>query len=723
MPGLTFVHPMMLWGLLAGAIPIIIHLLNRRRYRPQPWAAMRFLREAIRINARRIQIEDLILMALRILVFLLVAFAFTLPILGSRALFLGRQPHVCAVILLDDSYSMNYVEGDTSRFERARTAARELIGRLKRGDSVSVILMSDRPRRLFREPTFDLDLARNLISRLECSYAASGAEKALALAREDLARARQPAHAVYLISDFQKGMLAGTACEQHLAALKKERADLVAIPVGEGYDSNLAVVGLEADAGVVAANIPTMVHTRVHNFGQTAQQDYPVELFLDGKRRDRRWVSVPPGGEVDVTFLAEFHEVGQHAIEVHLPADSLPTDNARYRAIEVRPKVPILLVSGETAARGTVGATEYVGMALAPGWLLNETDEDHLLPTRLSSSAFRGADLSQYPTVFLINVPTLEAEEIAALERYVQEGGGLMIVPGERLDARFHNENLYRNGQGLLPARIASPGWHNEEGECFLSPEGYDHPVLSLFADRSHGDLSQIRFKRTLLLEPPATTVSVVCKFSTGRPAIVERLFGKGRVMLLASGIGRDWGDFIWKPTFLIFTRRATDYLMRRESEGLNLSVYESVARFQRGGSAALPVTVADPAGETGFAEMESAVGGARIQYAAVNRPGTYRLIAEQQVVGQFVANVDPRESDLGVPPMGLVGTPLRQLSAGNLASATEPGSMSSELWMTCLKAAVILMILEALFILWIEAREKRRGVREAGKRKAEGQI
>jgi len=709
MPGLAFVHPLMLWGLLTGLIPIIIHLLNRRRYRPFPWAAMRFLREAIRINARRIQIEDLILLLLRILVFLLAAFAFALPILGSRVLFLGRQPHVCAVILLDDSYSMNYVEGDASRFERARTVARELIGRLKRGDSVSVILMSDRPRRLFREPTFDLDLARDLIGRLECSYAASGAEKALALAREDLAHARQPAHMVYLVSDFQKGVLAGTACEKHLAALKEEKADLVAIPVAEGYDSNLAVAALETDAGVVAVGVPTMVHARVHNYGQIAQQDYPVELFLDGKRRDRRWVSVPPSGDVDVTFLADLREVGQHAIEVRLPADSLPTDNARFQCVEVRQKVPILLVSGEAAARGNVGATEYIGTALAPGWLVGESDEDHLSPARVSPAMLRATDLAQYPTLFLIDVPALEAEQIAALERYVQDGGGLMIVPGERLDARIYNENFYRNGQGLLPAKIVAPAFRNEEGECFLSPEGFDHPVLSLFADRSHGDLTQIRFKRTLLVEPPPTTSSVICKFSTGRPAIVERSFGKGRVMLLASGIGRDWGDFIWKPTFLIFTRRAADYLMRREGEGLNLGVYEMATRFQRGGSAAVPLTVTDPAGETGLAEVESAVGGTRIQYSAVNRPGLYRLITEQQVVGQFVANVDPRESDIGLPPMGLIGAPLRQIAATNLTSVSEPASVGSEIWMTCLKAALILMIVEALFALWIETREKKR--------------
>lgn len=702
----------MLWGLLAGTIPIIIHLLNRRRYRPVPWAAMHFLLEAIRVNARRIQIEDLILLVLRILVLVLVALAFALPILRGSALLLGRQPHVCLVLLLDDSYSMNYVEGETSRFDRAREAARDVIGALRRGDSVSVILMSDRPRRLFREPTFDLDLARDLIGRLECSYAGSGADKALALAREDVSRARQPVRRICMISDFQKGLLRGPAVQVHLAALE-EQAELIAIPVGGGYESNLALVDLRTDAGVVAVGVPTMVHARIRNFGQAAQKDYPVELYIDEQRRERRWVDIPPGGEVDVTFLADFREIGQHAIEVRLPADSLPTDNARHHVVDVRDKVPVLLISGDAVARGSIDATGYMGTALAPGWLLGETDEDRLSPVRVTPGQMRSSDLMQYPTVFLVNVPTLEPQQLVGLERYVRTGGGLMIVPGDRIDVRFYNDNLYRDGQGVLPARVVLPGFRSEPGDCFLSPEGFDHPVLSLFADRSHGDLTQTQFKRTLLLEAP-TTSSVICKFSTGRPAIVERRYGKGRVMILAGGLGPEWGNFVWKSTFLVLARRATEYLMRRESEGLNLAVYEALTRFQRGGSAAQEMTVVAPNGEAGLAEVESGLGGVRIQYEAVRQPGVYRLSTEGQVVGRFAANTDPRESDLGLPPMGLAGTPFVRVEARDIRSATGSGGLGgSELWTTCLKAAIVLMLVEVLFLLYIEFREKRSGIHE----------
>jgi len=698
----------MLWGLLAGAIPVIIHLLNRRRYRPVPWAAMRFLRQAIKVNARRIRIEDLILMALRILVFLLVPLAFALPILRNKAFFLAGRSHVCAVLLLDDSYSMNYIEGGKSRFALARDVARDIVGRLQRGDSVSVITMSERPRRLFREPTFDLPLARDQIGRLECSFAPSGAEGALALAREDVARARQSVRVVYLISDFQKGLLSGTAVENHLAALKKQ-ADVVAVPIGEGYAGNLAATGLNTAAGIVAAGVPSIIHCRIRNFGRTAQRDYPVELYVDGRRTDRRWVTVPAGGEVDVTFLAEFRETGQHSVAVKIPTDSLPSDNARYLVVDVRPKVPVLLVSGETPAKGSVGATEYIGTALAPGWLLGETDEDRIAPTRIPPSRLTASVLAPYPMVFLIDVPVLDPTQVAVLERYVRNGGGLMIVPGERADIRFYNEHLYRSGRGLLPARIIPPGFRKEPGECFLSPENYDHPVLSVFAGQTRDELARTRFLRTLLLDAP-TTSTIVCNFSTGRPAIVEKRLGKGRVMLFGSGLGRDWGDFVWKPSFLIFIRRAGEYLMRRSSEGLNLAVYETAGRFLRGGSAASVLKVAAPDGRLTPAEVDSAVGGVKVRYESVDRPGIYSFVSEGKVIGRFAANVDPRESDIGFPPMGLAAAPVRVVSPTDLAETARAGGEGSELWMICLKAALFLMILEVLFLLLFESREKKPG-------------
>ena len=73
---MPFINPWVFWtGLGAVSIPILIHLLNRRRFRVKDWAAMKFLLESIRKNRRRLRIEELILLALRCLAIVLLALA------------------------------------------------------------------------------------------------------------------------------------------------------------------------------------------------------------------------------------------------------------------------------------------------------------------------------------------------------------------------------------------------------------------------------------------------------------------------------------------------------------------------------------------------------------------------------------------------------------------------------------------------------------------------
>jgi hypothetical protein len=105
------------WG-LAAALPILIHLWSRRKFREESWAAMEFLLAAMRKNARRIQLEQWLLLAVRTAILVLLALALADPqlsLLSGWTGSVGGQSHV--VLVLDGSYSMDY-----RRDEKASTA-------------------------------------------------------------------------------------------------------------------------------------------------------------------------------------------------------------------------------------------------------------------------------------------------------------------------------------------------------------------------------------------------------------------------------------------------------------------------------------------------------------------------------------------------------------------------------------------------------------------------
>src|SRR4051794_866127 len=140
---LQFGSPAMLaWG-LAAALPIVIHLWSRRRHREQPWAAMQFLLAAVRASARRIQVEQWILLAIRVSILGLFALAVAEPRwMGISALAGGAAETTAHVVLvIDGSYSMDYRGGEKSRFELAKERARQLVAGGRQGDGYSLVLM------------------------------------------------------------------------------------------------------------------------------------------------------------------------------------------------------------------------------------------------------------------------------------------------------------------------------------------------------------------------------------------------------------------------------------------------------------------------------------------------------------------------------------------------------------------------------------------------------
>src|SRR3982751_2888843 len=159
-------------GAAAVSVPIIIHLLNKRKFERVVWGAMRFLNISVEQNQRRLQIEDLLLLLLRCLLLLLLGLALARPTIKSFGGGTGwfGSAKVSAVVLLDNSYSMSATDGAKSRFELAKDAADQAIASLPTGSSVCVLFASDyTPTGPIPEPTFDLGLARKTIKEARVS--------------------------------------------------------------------------------------------------------------------------------------------------------------------------------------------------------------------------------------------------------------------------------------------------------------------------------------------------------------------------------------------------------------------------------------------------------------------------------------------------------------------------------------------------------------------------
>src|SRR5262245_18647544 len=153
---MTFLEPLMIWGFTALAVPIVIHLWQRRKVIQVKFSTLRFLKIVAAKTSRSAKIENLLLLLLRCLVVALVVWAAMRPVLSLRQTRLigGNVPR-SVVLVIDHSMSMNYRAGDETLLEKAKRQAHEVVKDLKTGDEVAVMAVSDRVKMLIPVPSVD----------------------------------------------------------------------------------------------------------------------------------------------------------------------------------------------------------------------------------------------------------------------------------------------------------------------------------------------------------------------------------------------------------------------------------------------------------------------------------------------------------------------------------------------------------------------------------------
>ena len=514
-----FVHFAMLWGLIGLAIPVVIHLLNRRRAVVIDWGAMQFL-EIGRRARRKFQITELLLMMGRMLLLGLVALALARPFWkpkevaaapgggGSGA---GQRRDV--VLVLDGSESMDRRGDGTTPRLQALKWARDFVGRLNPGDSVALLVAGDRVRPIVAPPTFDRARIEEAIKKAPAARGSSDLPAALAEAFRLLEGTQNPGRDVVILTDGQRS--AWRAGEARRWALLPRPA-IARMPVrpriwsvafnagakSEGADG--AVEPLELSRGLVSPGLPVSVSTTIRNAGP-GPMTRTAELLVDGvlEPGSARVVGpIPPGGKSPVGFRATIAAPGSHVVSVRLAPDDdpLPGNDRADRPIEVTPALPVLLVDGEPGSEPLSGEVDFLRAALAP----TGDDTPQVKATVVKTGELDAGALEGQAVVVLANVDRLSPAQMTALNAFLGRGGGLVVAPGDRTDLAYWNEYAYQDGRGLLPARLGE--WKGDfsrrEAVAHPAPRSFSGPALVPFGQAEDAPLREADLFSFWVLKP-----------------------------------------------------------------------------------------------------------------------------------------------------------------------------------------------------------------------------
>ena len=470
----TFLNP---GYLAAGAalvsLPILIHLINRMRFKRIRWAAMEFLLKSQKKNRRRLIIEQLILLALRCLLVML-AVLLVSRYLGFSFAFFEPQNTV-HVVVLDDTLSMSdrWIEEGESKncFQTGKDLIVKEIAKnavqARTAQRLVLVPLSEPGRKPFDQRLNDQSIQdlEKALGDLTCSSLRIDLTRGIEAASELFGKNPQDRRILHVVSDFRQRDWSepdSASLSKALDDLGRAQVKINLIDTAHPYRNdiqktplhhdNLAIIELQPETRVAARDMPVQFNVTVANYGTSERKNLRIRVNVNGTERleGSVMVTVPPSGSKTETFQIAFDQLGFNQITANLEGEDvgLQGDNVRYAVIDVRKQVPVLVVDGDPAnGQKPGGDTFHIqtlfgaarGFQIAPR-AVNELEQ---------------SNLDQYASIYLLNVRELSDKALKNLESYVRDGGSVAFFLGERVRPDFYNEKLYRQGKGVFPAPLA----------------------------------------------------------------------------------------------------------------------------------------------------------------------------------------------------------------------------------------------------------------------------
>jgi hypothetical protein len=546
----NFLTPAFLIGVSALAIPVLIHLIQRERKRVVEFPSLMFLRRIPYQSVRRRSIRHWFLLLLRAAAILMIVAAFARPFIprGALAVAASRGARE-VVVLLDQSASMGY--GD--HWQRAREAARKAIDGLSGEDRATLVLFAKNAEENVRSTSDRLRLGQ----AVDAAKVTSGSTRygpALKLAQSILGASSLKQKEVVLVSDFQKTGWTG-AEEIRLPEGTVVTPFSVASPDG----SNVSIPSLAFARASFSGQERITVTAGLVNRGAAAVNGLTTTLEVDGHPIESKQVTVGANSSGAVSFapftLADANVRGT----VRAGTDLLPQDNVFYFVLTPSRPVSVLVVAPREESGDRSDSALYLSKALSigntPAFQLEVTSATRMTPANLEKRA----------VVIFNNTPFPPAAAGGALQRFVDQGGGLLVVLGE-------HSTWPTNDAALLPGTLGGTVDRPDGRGGALGFLDFSHPVFEVFKAPRSGDFSGTRvFRyRTLTARPGGR---VLARFDDGAVAAAEQRTGLGRVIAWNTTVDDSWSDLAKKPVFLPLVHQLVRYLARYEEQAASRTV------------------------------------------------------------------------------------------------------------------------------------------------------
>ncbi len=664
---MNFLHPEFLYLTPLLAVPVLIHLLNRIRYRVVRWAAIDFLLASERRAVRRARLRQILLMALRTLLLAAAVLALAQPIFrGGITALLGGSSQVAVII--DASASMSAADATGPAFDRAKKLVAGTLASLSGSTRAAAGTFAAAYNCPFREPLQNRQIVASFVDAASLTAGAGNVPRAIQAAAETLQHSGGGG-SIWLLTDLQASgwqTHRSGAWQQVRQALEQAGSPrLIITDLAPKIESNLSITNVRLRPSILTkGDRPKLIATVVLHGDETTVTS--VGLFLNDRQIDSRSVHLDAGGKVEVTFRLPAMENDTQAGYLKLSPDAVPADDRYYFVIRTTRRIPILLVDGRPSSIPFEGASDFLALALEPPEA-QAMGRSLFSAETIRSEELPSTPLADYAAVFLADVTRLSDQASRQLRDFVSQGGLAIVFPGGHTDVAAWNKSDFPGVriESILQAEDDKPMKVN-----------WTLPNSPVVGNMPTEGLDQLRIRR-LFQFAAETTSEVLATTDGGEPFLLRLQMGKGKAYVFAVSCQVDFSNLPFTPLLLLTVHRALLNHLVEHGEPLAREAFDELGFSLTGGSQ----SILTPDGQIlALRPLEDRPGQAI--FTRTELSGIYRLVqattARDDDIGTAVAaiNVPAEESILQrIDPQTV-----RSLLEGYSVSFTRPDGDIGEL-------------------------------------------
>lgn len=626
---MIFLNPAVLFGLLAASIPVLIHLLNLKKLKKIEFSTLSFLKELQKNKIRKLKLKQWLLLALRVLIILLVVIAFARPALKGFAIGgTTSAAKTTAVFILDDTFSMSAVDANGSYFNQAKQTIINLLKNLQEGDEAALVPISYVGNEEIK-PTLNLDDFLKQVKNIDISYSSATINQSLIRAGEILSKSKNFNKEIYLLSDFQKGRISENKFLPDLSKILNDKIKLYTFNFSGKEIFNLGIDNLTVNTQIFEKDKPVSFNITVTNYSEQPVDNTVLSLFINGERSAQQSISLEGGESKVITLEAIAKSTGFLDVSAELEDDDILQDNKRYANFYIPDKIPTAIFYSEESD------IKFVETALS---LTGETGAIKI--TEKNISQISSFDLSQFNVIIISGSQNLSSTE--RLKSFVENGGGLLLMPAEQNDVSDFSNLTTKLG---LPPSEGTVGKQNAINNAVIFDKiEYEHPIFqNIFSQSEKKQLESPNIYYHYKISPGDKGVNII-SLPDGSSFLGDYKIGKGRVLLLNTSPVLSWSNFPLKNIFAPLILKSVFYLASRD-RSVNAYLAGDQLTITSAGITLPQIKVERPDKTEELINLEKSGSLNFITYNKTSVTGNYKFYSGQQIIDEISVNSNPLES------------------------------------------------------------------------------